>query len=119
VLTESAFGRWGLAGAAIVTFAVGVWAAGACVREIGQEDPPIVVIDEVAGQLLVLLAVPAQPLPYAAGFLLFRLFDIVKPWPVSWADRRLTGGLGAMLDDGLAAGYAAIALMLLSGWLEG
>jgi phosphatidylglycerophosphatase A len=117
-LVESTFGFSGLAAVALLILIVGVWAAGVCVREMGEPDPSVVVIDEVAGQLLVLLMVPAEPLLYAAGFLLFRLFDIVKPWPVCWADRRLAGGLGVMLDDVLAAGYAAIALSLLARWLE-
>ena len=55
---------------------------------------------------------------YAAGFLLFRAADIWKPWPVRWADRRLKGGLGVMLDDALAAAYAAAALYLLSLWMR-
>jgi phosphatidylglycerophosphatase A len=64
------------------------------------------VIDEVAAQWLVVLAAPLDPLSYAAAFLLFRIFDIWKPWPVGLADRRVHGGLGIMLDDLLAAIYA-------------
>ncbi len=100
----------GLAVAAIAVFAVGVWCAGAAAAAMDRDDPGPVVIDEVAGQWLTLLAVPADPLLYAIGFALFRLADIVKPWPVSWADREVGGGLGIMLDDVLAAGYAGAAL---------
>jgi len=69
-----------------------------------------VVIDEVAGQWLTLLVAPPDLLLYLAGFLLFRLFDIRKPWPVSWADQSLPGGLGVMVDDLLAGLYAALFL---------
>lgn len=106
---------WGpaaLLGASIAVFAVGIWAAGIYAGSAGVEDPGPVVIDEVAGQWLTLaLAAPLDPLFYALGFLFFRIADIVKPWPVNWAERRFQGGLGIMLDDILAAIYAAIALV--------
>jgi phosphatidylglycerophosphatase A len=77
------------------------------------KDPSAIVIDEVAGQWLVLLGAAPNPLSYVLAFVLFRVFDIWKPWPVSWADRRLAGGLGIMLDDLLAAVYAVLALFVL------
>ena len=83
-------------------------------RVSATEDPGAIVIDEVAGQWLVLVAAPLDPLAYALAFLLFRIFDIWKPWPVRWADRHVKGGLGIMLDDILAAIYA---VALLSGLL--
>ena len=64
-------------------------------------------------QWLVLVAVPRDPIFYAAGFVLFRILDIVKPWPASWADRSLGGGLGIMLDDIAAGVYGAIALYMI------
>ena len=70
-------------------------------------------IDEVAGQWLVLVPAPLDPLAYALAFLLFRIFDIWKPWPVRWADREAKGGLGIMLDDLLAAIYAVVLLWCL------
>jgi len=76
-------------------------------------DPGAIVIDEVAAQWLVLLPVPLDPLSYAVAFLLFRLFDIWKPWPVGWLDRRVHGGLGIMLDDLLAAVYAVLVFSIL------
>jgi len=76
----------------------------------GLEDPSWVVIDEVAGQWLTLLFTPPSLIGYAAGFALFRLFDIWKPWPVSWADREIKGGLGIMLDD-ILAGLMALAVL--------
>ena len=113
-------GRTGLAVAAAVVFAVGVWASAVCVRKHATEDPKQVVIDEIAGQWLVLLVVTPGWLAYLLGFVLFRAFDIAKPWPVSWADRKIKGGLGIMLDDVLAAGYAAAVLYAITlgmgGW---
>ena len=77
-----------------------------------MRDPGAIVIDEVAAQWLVLLPAPLDPLSYAAAFVLFRIFDIWKPWPVRWADRRLSGGLGIMLDDLLAAVYAVLVFLV-------
>jgi phosphatidylglycerophosphatase A len=71
------------------------------------------VIDEVAAQWLVLLPAPLDPLAYAVAFVLFRIFDIWKPWPVRWADRHVKGGLGIMLDDLLAAVYAVVPVLVL------
>ena len=113
------FGPNGLAIATTIVLAVGVWAADVYAKEIGDDDPGAVVIDEVAGQWLTLaLAAPLDALFYAAGFLLFRVFDILKPWPVNWADDQLKGGLGIMADDIIAAGYAAGVLVAL-GYLVG
>ncbi len=100
----------GLAVALAVVFAVGSWAAGAAAKASGAQDPAAVVIDEIAGQWLVLLAAPFDPIAWLLAFVLFRLFDIWKPWPVSWADRHVKGGFGIMLDDILAASYALLVL---------
>ncbi len=110
------FGPEGLLSAATVVFFVGVWAANVYVSDVGGDDPGAVVIDEVAGQWLTLalvpaLAVPLDPVFYALGFVFFRIADIFKPWPVSWADTRIKGGLGIMLDDIIAAIYAGAALI--------
>lgn len=107
------FGVAGLAAASAVVFFVGWWAAAIVAQASAVEDPRAIVIDEVTGQWLVLLAAPRDPLAYALAFLLFRAFDIWKPWPVRWADRYVKGGLGIMLDDLLAAIYAAILLVVL------
>jgi phosphatidylglycerophosphatase A len=113
---------WGgtpwLAGATALVFLLGVWASAVHGRRLGRDDPAEIVIDEVAGQWLTLLVVPADLLLYAAGFVLFRFFDIVKPWPVSWADRRIKGGIGIMFDDILAGVYAAVLLLILRLWLK-
>jgi phosphatidylglycerophosphatase A len=105
-------GSGALAAAAVLAFALGCWAAARVVRASGRSDPGAIVIDEIAGQWLVLLAAPLDWRAYAAAFLLFRLFDIVKPWPIRAIERRVAGGLGVMLDD-IAAAIYAVALLLL------
>ncbi len=106
--------RWGsleiLAGATIAVFIIGVWASEIASKEMGVADPSEIVIDEVAGQWLTLLVVPPDLILYLCGFLLFRLFDIWKPWPISWADQKIKGGLGIMLDDVIAGVYAGLLL---------
>jgi phosphatidylglycerophosphatase A len=110
---RSLWGAAGLAISAVIIFATGCWVAGMIARTSGATDPGAIVIDEVAAQWLVLLPAPLDPLSYAAAFLLFRLFDIWKPWPVGWADRRVHGGFGIMLDDLLAAVYAVLVFSIL------
>jgi phosphatidylglycerophosphatase A len=109
----ASFGSTGLVIAAALVFAAGCWAAGVICRSAAAQDPGAIVIDEVAAQLLVLAVTPPDLLAYAAGFVLFRIADIVKPWPVDWVDRAVHGGIGVMLDDVLAAVYAVLALLLL------
>lgn len=84
--------------------AAGVWAASEAERHFGREDPGPVVIDEVAGQLLTLLFLGVGALGVAAGFLVFRVLDITKPWPVRRLED-LPGGLGIMADDLMAGVY--------------
>jgi phosphatidylglycerophosphatase A len=109
-------GSAALVAAAAAIGALGWWASSVVARASRTKDPGAIVVDEVAGQWLTLglagAAAPLDPLAYAAGFALFRLCDIVKPWPASWADRRLPGGLGVMADDIVAALYAAALLAL-------
>jgi len=103
-------------------FALGSWAAERAEREFGRPDDGRIVIDEVVGQLLALapllffatLPAAAWLALLGAGFVLFRLFDIWKPGPVGWAERRFAGGLGVMLDDVAAAALAAAALTPLA-----
>ena len=87
-------------------FLLGIWAANQYMRLSQSHDPGPVVIDEVVGQWLTLVWVPTELSYYVLGFVLFRLADIFKPWPANWADRKVTGGLGVMLDDVLAAVYS-------------
>ena len=95
--------------------------------EFNSEDPQEIVIDEVAGQMLILLAIPIYetlyPLPKIyycfAAFLLFRLFDIWKPYPISYVDNNVKGNLGIMLDDILASIYSIIILTIVFFFLGG
>ncbi|MBA5778739.1 phosphatidylglycerophosphatase A [Stappia sp. F7233] len=93
-------------------FVIGTWASAGVARETGEEDPQIVVIDETFGAAVTCATLPLDPLWWLAGFLAFRFFDIVKPWPVRYLQDRVKGGFGIMLDD---AGAAAQAILLL--WL--
>ena len=104
------WGAAGLAAAVALVFVIGCWASGRVATASGVRDPGSVVVDEIAGQWLSLVPAPLDPLVYALAFLLFRLFDICKPWPVGWADRHVAGGFGIMLDDLLAAGCALMVL---------
>ena len=106
------FGSPGLElGVLVVTVVLGLWAAGVGERYAAREDPGLVVIDEVAGMLLTMLWVPLTWATAVVGFLAFRLFDIVKPFPAGDAER-LHGGLGIMADDLIAAVYATAAVRL-------
>jgi phosphatidylglycerophosphatase A len=93
-------------------FLVGVFSAGAAEKILDRGDPPQVVVDEIVGQLIALIAVPLQPGPVVLSFLLFRFFDILKPFPIGWIDRHLHGGLGIMLDDIVAGLYTLLILQL-------
>ena len=95
----------------LLSVALGVWAGGVMEEEYG-EDPSQAVIDEVAGQWIALLFIPFSPLTVLLAFILFRLFDVLKPGPVDWA-QRLPGGWGIMSDDVLAGIFANLSLQLL------
>lgn len=113
-------GGWpALALAIVAVTLIGWWAAEVYIRGAGVDDPSAVVIDEVAGQWLVLLFTPPEIELYVLGFVVFRVLDIWKPWPARWADRYIKGGLGVMLDDVFAAVYGVPAMALLSWWLAG
>jgi phosphatidylglycerophosphatase A len=103
----------------IVVTAFGTWAAEEAERALGSgKDPGAIVVDEVAGMLLSVLTVPLSLPVLLVAFLLFRVFDVVKPFPAN-VSQRLHGGLGVMIDD-LIAGLYALALVLLAtslGWL--
>jgi phosphatidylglycerophosphatase A len=102
--------------AIIAAFALGVWTCDWAVRRLRIEDPGVVVWDEFVGLWIALVPLviwPHHALWILIGFALFRLFDIAKPWPVSWADKNVKGGLGVMLDDVVAGVLAALALVFL------
>ena len=98
----------------LAVFALGVWACNVAGRLLGVDDHRSLVIDEFVGQWIALL--PALFAPWwivLAGFVLFRLFDVWKPWPIGWLDRRLKSGMGVMVDDVVAGVFAALALAAL------
>ena len=112
-------GAMGVLSASLIVFVIGVLACADHVRETKREDPAECVIDELAGQWLAcafcllsfggFLSANHISLPiFALAFLLFRLFDIWKPWPVGWADQNIKGGLGIMTDDMIAGLMAGI-----------
>ena len=100
--------------AAVVVFVLGgIWICGESARRLGTHDHPGIVWDEIAAMCLLALLIPSGIVWLGAGFLLFRLFDIAKPWPIRDLDHRLHGGLGIMLDDLAAALIAGLALRLI------
>ncbi len=107
-------GHSGLLESAVIAvlFAAGVWAGTTAERYFGGIDPGPIVIDEVVGMLMTLAFIPVGWSGALAGFLLFRIFDVIKPYPAGRFER-LHGGLGVMADDAMAAVYANLSLRLL------
>lgn len=113
-------GAFGLLTIGVLVFLVGIWASGAHARIIGRNDPGTSVIDEVAGQFFAMLPiVPAGSISdgaqVALAFVLFRFFDIAKPWPISRLER-LHGGVGIMADDCAAGFVSALILFAAMSW---
>lgn len=99
-------------------FIVGIFICDISARKLGVHDHPGIVWDEVVGYLVTMVAAPAGWYWLLLGFVLFRLFDILKPWPIRFIDRRVEGGLGIMLDDLLAGVMAALLLQGAVWWLQ-
>lgn len=125
-------GVWALAAAVLIGLAIGNYICGKTSRLMGVHDDPHIVFDEWVGVWIALLPVAIMTdglwradvwIGIAVAFVLFRLFDVVKPFPISWADKRVDGGFGIMLDDILAGLMAAIVLMvsayLFVAWMIG
>ena len=107
---------------AAVTAAVCVAGVPICAgsaRRLGAPDPPAVVWDEIAGMLVALLALPRGWHWWIVAFVLFRAFDVLKPWPIGWLDRRVRGGAGIMVDDLVAGAFAWAAVQALSRMVGG
>ena len=98
---------------AIAAFVVGIYLCGESARRLGVHDHPGIVWDEITGYTVTMLAAPATGWWLLGGFVLFRFFDIVKPWPIREADHSLPGGLGIMLDDVMAGIFAAAILLAI------
>lgn len=107
-----------LTGLLLVVLIVGTWAADGAERALGTKDPGAIVVDEVAGMTISVLTLPLTLPVLVAGFVLFRIFDVVKPFPAG-ASQRLGGGVGVMIDDVIAGIYALILLLVARrlGWL--
>lgn len=106
ILLSAGWPFWAQFGLVVAVSALGLWLCGESARRLDSHDHPGIVWDELAGWLLTMLFVPVSLFTILLGFLLFRFFDIVKPWPVSWLERKIGGGTGIMIDD-LAAGVLA------------
>jgi phosphatidylglycerophosphatase A len=97
----------------VALFIIGFFVSGSAEKIIDTPDAGCIVIDEVLGMFITLIAAPQHPLAWLIGFILFRIFDIWKPFPVSWFDQRIHGGIGIMMDDVIAGIYAFLGLQLL------
>lgn len=102
----------------LVTSLVGVWLCDRTSRDLGVHDHSGIVWDEFVGMWITLIAVPAGWEWVLVGFVLFRLFDILKPWPIGWADQKVHGGFGIMLDDILAGAMAFVCLQVLAVFVQ-
>ncbi|WP_024299245.1 phosphatidylglycerophosphatase A family protein [Methylomicrobium lacus] len=103
----------------IASTVAGIWICGIAADKLGEHDFGGIVWDEVAGYLITMWLVPFSWQAALLGFVLFRIFDIIKPWPIKWIDQKVQGGLGIMLDDVLAGVFAGALLWIAAqqGWV--
>lgn len=99
--------------AVLLAGVAGIWICGRASRELGVHDHPGIVWDEFVGFWIAAIALPPDPVWIGVAFVLFRIYDIFKPWPISWLDREVEGGTGIMVDD-VAAGLLALATVQLA-----
>jgi len=104
---------WWYAGAVVALTLIAIWISGLAEKSYGRKDPPQVVIDEIVGFMLTMTAIPPSAMYIVMGFVLFRVFDILKPQPAGWINDRMRGGSGIVLDDIVAGLYANIVLQFL------
>jgi phosphatidylglycerophosphatase A len=112
-------GRPAALSATVLVIAASVWLAGAAERLLQRKDPGSIVIDEIAGMLVALSGLPFTAFSATAGFVLFRVLDIAKPFPIGWVEKRLDGGLGIVMDDLIAGALANLGCRLLLALLGG
>ncbi len=108
---------WGYLSLILAFFLFGVWVCDRSSKMLGVHDHGGIVWDEIVGYLVTMIAAPAGWEWVIVGFILFRIFDIFKPWPIAYLDRHVSGGFGIMVDDILAGVYAMLILQLLSYFL--
>lgn len=102
---------------AIIFLTAGIWICGKCAKDLNVHDHPGIVWDEMATMFTILLFQPMNWQNWLLAFILFRCFDIFKPWPISYIDKNISGGLGIMLDD-IVAGVATIICLLVLGQIS-
>ena len=101
----------------LVTSLMGIYICGQTAKDLGVHDHGSIVWDEFVGFWITMFAAPVGWVWVVVGFILFRFFDIIKPWPISWIDTKITGGFGIMLDDVIAGVMAAAVLQGIAWWL--
>ncbi|RUO68396.1 phosphatidylglycerophosphatase A [Idiomarina ramblicola] len=104
--------------ALVVMTLAGIWICQYTAKAMGEHDHPAIVWDEIVGYAVAMFALPVEPVWLLAAFILFRIFDIWKPGPIGWADKKLHGGSGIMMDDVFAGIFSAV-LLHLGWWLSG
>lgn len=107
---------WAYVLAVVVAFAVGVYLCEKTSREMGVHDHPGIVWDEFVGYWITMIGAPAGWLWVLFGFVFFRIFDVLKPWPIRWLDEHVQGGFGIMIDDVLAGVMALLCMQLCYWW---
>ncbi len=100
-------------GVTLVVTLLGIWFCDVTAKVLGVHDHSGIVWDEIAGYLITMIAAPSGWSWIITGFLLFRFFDVLKPWPIGWLDRQVHGGLGIMLDD-VVAGLMSLAVIQIA-----
>ena len=110
-------GQIALLVAAFLAFVIGLWAAARFDDDMDGHDSKMIVIDEVAGQWIAMVPAALNPLLIIFSFIMFRFFDILKPWPVSFFDRKVSGALGVMGDDVIAGLFAAALVIALGAYI--
>lgn len=108
---------WAYAVALVLSFGIGVYLCHKTADDLGVHDHPGIVWDEFVGYWITMLLAPAGWLWVVTGFILFRIFDVLKPWPIRWLDKHVHGGFGIMIDDVLAGIFAWLVLQGLALWL--
>ncbi len=97
----------------LIAAVIGIYLCDKTAKDMGVHDHGAIVWDEVVGLLITLIAAPAGWIWVVIGFLLFRFFDIVKPWPIKWLDSKISGGFGIMIDDVVAGIFAGVCLQTI------
>lgn len=112
LLVQVAFNLAAYMAMIVAAFIVGIYLCGKTARDLGVHDHGGIVWDEFVGYWITMILVPLTWYWVLAGFLAFRFFDIIKPWPIGWLDKKVHGGFGIMLDDAIAGLYAGVIIQV-------